>query len=1645
MPAKPRIIRRLSLLLSILVALLLVGSSSGSLTGRPLRRSVRRPREAAGRLGFSVTHSPSSATVTGSASTKSGTVTFTVRNTGIAATEGFMTCSVWGAVDSCSPVENDVIVNGNSSANVVITYYYSSRSGPGTVTLDGDANVAHASSTFSVTVNSPIAAVPTGQSDGAAVVAPQPATQYVQQFTVTNSDITTRTYNLIKSCGAWTCTLSRTKMRVTAGQSDTVSITYTSGAIGSSASIVLLATDSAVTAIKDSGWVMASVPRPLAPVVSTAPHNGATRAAGMCGADCLDATASYATPSYTSLDTPRSLTLFYSSGQAHPRPMVQLDVTDVSARPAQKFSLSLMRNGSFVSFTNGSTELFFNQTTPGAKTRLAAQLADTTLPTGAYFYTAIVKSYWTQPPDAGVMMQTSVPVTVLVVNEQGSIYGAGWTVAGVPKLTMVDTAHVVITDGTGGIVLFTRACQTCAFVAPAGDFSTLTERGSVGSDSIKYTRVFPNGDTTAFYSDGRALHVADRFGATTAFGYDTALRLTTITDPAGKTLMLGYTIGKLSSVTDPGGRVSTFTVNSTSGDLTQINDPTGARAFAYTYDANHRLMQTTDRKGSTWKVVYDFASKLASDSTPSVWADSVTGRIGKRYRSLEATMLVDPASGLGSSSSPAAQRLSDSLRAAVFAVTGDSILYAVDRWGAATRIEHPALKDTLVITRDDSGRVTSTIERAKGQTTRSTSNTWSGPRLTIETDNLAGLSVAHAYNVKYNIDTLTTGATARVHRFLNHPADTRVDSVKIGADTATATLYTYDSRGRVTMVRDPKRDTTRTFYAAAGFQNTDSVMQGTRTTRFRYDGYGRVVRTINPHRDSVIVSLDSLNRVRSITAQGGATTTYVYDSLYLRSVTDAKGQVYSYYRNAIGWLDTVTHANTSDPITARRDVYEYAKTGAVKEAINRQGQRTSFTYDPQGRLITRKLSNGRVEKFAYDTAGLWTADSSAEGIDTVQVDPAAHVVRQVTVRNGRRYVVKDSADVRGLLVSRTLADGTDANIVLTTAFGYDTAFRLATIGVGTTSPTRWTNLGYNADGVLTHVHWPTTAAGGDSVLLDVTKVHQPYTITYTHGLNVVFGASYAMDTLDRVQQWTSNDLLHSRTFGYDVHGRLTTYEKDSSWSQETCVRDPTVMDGQRCTTSGGVTALVQVSYTYDSVGNRTDFGATLIAGNRVTAFNGYALTYDSAGHLVHKSKTGFDQYLYWNSLGQLDSVKTNGAVVKYGYDPQGRRVRRTTGTQTLYFIYDGAQVIAEIDSATATWQKLYTYYPGLDRPHGVVQAGKIYYYIQELQGAGNILGLIDTTGAIKNRYSYGPWGVLEDSIEAVANPLRFTGREWDSDVRLYYYRARYYDPVLGRFIAEDPAGLDGGIDPYAYAGDDPVNRTDPTGLWYDDSCVPYTDGSCRQTGGGGSHGATTLGFAGPDLVPSWEDWENIAGVRAGSVGVSGQFYHCPVTSAASAVNCLYAAYESLTTGTPLGEAWIGGPIYLNSLAESGRFFGLYDMIDPCGKLGSTRCGELLATLEQLDSSASATCRMMGAYGRTQFFKGRISYDPTLEASKDASGWTNPIAGTIILGSSAWPSNGGTAADLRDVVAHEVSHALFWSSDIHIPLWPNAYDIGASCR
>jgi RHS repeat-associated protein len=96
-----------------------------------------------------------------------------------------------------------------------------------------------------------------------------------------------------------------------------------------------------------------------------------------------------------------------------------------------------------------------------------------------------------------------------------------------------------------------------------------------------------------------------------------------------------------------------------------------------------------------------------------------------------------------------------------------------------------------------------------------------------------------------------------------------------------------------------------------------------------------------------------------------------------------------------------------------------------------------------------------------------------------------------------------------------------------------------------------------------------------------------------------------------------------------------------------------------------------------------------------------------------------------------------------------------------------------------------------------------------------------------NQYTYLPFGEAQSTSETVTNRIRYTGRELESESGLYYNNARWYDPALHRFISEDPIGLGGGINQYAYTANDPVNYTDASGL---DPCLEGFFGGSPQQG-----------------------------------------------------------------------------------------------------------------------------------------------------------------------------------------------------------------------
>ncbi|HET9385247.1 MAG TPA: hypothetical protein VFO67_08880, partial [Gemmatimonadales bacterium] len=641
-----------------------------------------------------------------------------------------------------------------------------------------------------------------------------------QGFTLLNEGTNSDTYDLYcSSTGNVVCSSSYVGAQsLYGGLSTPVSVQYSITAAGTG-TLTLTAIGRSVGTTSSSSPTLVDPPIRIA----TSAHNGHNWRSDLCTNECFHSSIQYSTPAYWTLDTPRSVTLRYSSGTTLGLHTVQVHARDLdlpgNSEPASKVSVRLQRpDNSWVTFTNNSTEIFFQGGwTDGAFRRLAVQFSDTSLATGAYNYTLVIRGYW-----GANIREWSEKVRVLVLNQRASPYGAGWSLAGVHRLKVGPGDSLTTWDGVGDIQFWRRSsCNStgCSYTAPFGEFDqlALTNFASRVDTVVAYTRTLVDGTQLKLDDLGRIRYVDDVFGNRVRYAWLDQERLDSIIDPIGKAIVFTYNgSNKLATIRDvPGNRTTTFTINA-QNHLTDIQDPAGGYPFKLaTYDSRHRVLSRRDRRGSEWKYSYDFAGRLAADSTPPVTADGSLQRLVTRYKSPETLVLVDTASGTGTSAQPASRSTDTTLIASITPPIGATRKIRVDYYGALTEVYAP-LHEFARYTRNVHGQVTQSLDSLG-----STTNTWNGPRLTA-TSSSGGSTVYFDWNTTTNRLTRKYGYSAPETRYFYNVAGVRLDSMRVGTDTP-AVRYTYDSRGRVLTTTDAKGHASYSYYSASGNQNTDSI------------------------------------------------------------------------------------------------------------------------------------------------------------------------------------------------------------------------------------------------------------------------------------------------------------------------------------------------------------------------------------------------------------------------------------------------------------------------------------------------------------------------------------------------------------------------------------------------------------------------------------------------------------------------------------------------------------------------------------------------------------------------------------------------------------------------------------------------------
>jgi RHS repeat-associated protein len=225
------------------------------------------------------------------------------------------------------------------------------------------------------------------------------------------------------------------------------------------------------------------------------------------------------------------------------------------------------------------------------------------------------------------------------------------------------------------------------------------------------------------------------------------------------------------------------------------------------------------------------------------------------------------------------------------------------------------------------------------------------------------------------------------------------------------------------------------------------------------------------------------------------------------------------------------------------------------------------------------------------------------------------------------------------------------------------------------------------------------------------------------------------------------------------------------------------------------------SFTYDPVGNRQSSAGvpsySYNSSNELTSSSVATYGYDLDGNAVTKTdSTGTTTYA-WDFENRLTSVTLpgSGGTVNFKYDPFGRRIYKSSSSATSVYAYDGDNLLEETNASGSIVAR-YAQTENIDEPLAMLRSSTTSYY--HADGLGSVTSLTNGAGSLIQTYGYDSFGKQTSSSGSLLNPFQYTGREFDSETGLYFYRARYYDPQVGRFASEDPIGFTGGTNQYLY-------------------------------------------------------------------------------------------------------------------------------------------------------------------------------------------------------------------------------------------------------
>lgn len=483
------------------------------------------------------------------------------------------------------------------------------------------------------------------------------------------------------------------------------------------------------------------------------------------------------------------------------------------------------------------------------------------------------------------------------------------------------------------------------------------------------------------------------------------------------------------------------------------------------------------------------------------------------------------------------------------------------------------------------------------------------------------------------------------------------------------------------------------------------------------------------------------------------------------------------------------------------------------------GKTSHYTYDLKDRVVLTKDGLGQETGIQYDAVGQVVQITHPAQSTQYDWDDAGRLVKETTKTQAGTTTLQMQYDGLNRVVQKQVThQGAGASTVTsplqTTRYLYDSAGRTTaisqTIGaIPSANNTLVTRYEWDTRGRLVSKHLP-----------------RPW----------LASSSGSAATIDF---FASSNAGISQLYSYDLLDQLTQIQYRQTTSSTSNASAGNLID--------------QIDYTYDKAGQRTGrkqqngqaqpetpMQAQYNQANRLTQLTlypntaqakTYLLDYDLEGNLTKKQNStdtactqDCTEYI-WDANNRLAQLKINGQTTAvYSYDAQGRRVEASINTvvngnpqtNTVQYIYEGNQAVGDVRNGQLSHSLLTGLFidEHLART-AIATNGQVQSQAQLTDALGSVIALAKAqTSGINTSYSYSPYGQTQATSEDSTNNQQYTGREAgiEGEAGLYYYRARYYDPVLKRFISEDPIGLSGGWNVYQYVYADPVRLADPDGL-----------------------------------------------------------------------------------------------------------------------------------------------------------------------------------------------------------------------------------------